>query len=74
MTLLEGTGIDYMAGKSIKQTSMERCCIGSECVYCPYIVKVHMRGGVTRRLCVFGSSINTYGLYRSLSSIYSSIH
>lgn len=79
MTLLEGTGIDYMSGKSIKQTSRERCCIGSgyrffdECVYCPYIVKVRMRGGVTRRICVFGLSINTYGCYRSLSSIYSSI-
>ena len=70
MTLLEGTGIDYMAGKSIKQTSMERRCIGSECVYCPYIVKVRRRGGCTRRLCVFGLSINTYVWYRSLSSIY----
>ena len=74
MTLLEGTGIDYMAGKSIKQTSMERRCIGSECVYCPYIVKIRRRGGCTRRLCVFGLSINTYVWYRSLSSIYSSIH
>lgn len=68
-----------MADKSIKQTSKDRCCIGSgyrffdECVHCQYIVKVRMRGGVTRRICVFGLSINTYGWYRSLSSIYSSI-
>lgn len=70
MTLLEGTGIDYMAGKSIKQTSKDRCCIGSECVYCPYIVKVRRRGGCTRMVCVFGLIINTYSCYRSLSSIY----
>ena len=69
-----------MAGKSIKQTSMERRCIGGgyrffdECVHCPYIVKVRMRGGVTRRICVFGLDINAYIWYRSLSSIYSSIH
>jgi hypothetical protein len=76
VTLLEGTGIDYMAGKSIKQTSMDHCCICSrhrffdECVYCPYIVKIRMRGGYTRRVCVFGLDINTYSWYRSLSSIY----
>ena len=69
MTLLEGTGIDYMAGKSIKQTSRDRCCIGSECVYCPYIVKVSMCGGCTRRFCVFGLGTNTYSWYRPLSSI-----
>ena len=80
MTILDGTGIDYMAGKSIKQTSKDRCCIGNryrfldECVYCPYIVKFRMRGGVTRRICVFGLDINTYSWYRSLSSIYSSIN
>jgi len=78
--LLDGMGIDYMADKSIKQTSKDRCCIGNgyrfldECVYCPYIVKVRMRGGVTRRICVFGLDINAYIWYRSLSSIYSSIN
>ena len=80
MTLLEGMGIDYMAGKSIKQTSKDRCCIGGgyrffdECVHCPYIVKVRIRGGCIRRICIFGLSISTYSCYRSLSSIYSSVY
>lgn len=80
MILLDGMGIDYMADKSIKQTSKDRCCIGGgyrffdECVHCPYIVKVRIRGGCIRRVCVFGLDINTYIWYRSLSSIYSHIY
>lgn len=66
--------------KSINQISKDNCCIGSryrfvdECIDCPYNVKVLMRGGVTRRICVFGLNINAYRWYRSLSGIYSSIH
>ena len=69
-----------MISKSIKQTSKDHCCISDgyrffdECVYCPYIVKIRRIGGSTRRLCVFGLNINAYSWYRSLSSIYSSVH